>query len=283
MASKTDYYQVLGVDKNASESELKAAYRRAALKYHPDRNKTAGAEEKFKEINEAYQVLADKEKRAAYDQFGHSAFDPAAGMGANPYAGGYQQGPFTWSYTSTQNPFSGADFTDPFEIFSSFFGGGFGGTRGAQKSYSLDLTFMEAALGVEKTVTINGKKKTIKIPAGVDDGTRIRFDDILITCNVANDDYFQRKGSDLFVDIALPLSALILGAVVKVRTLEGEIKMKVREGTASHTMIRLTHEGLARVNSIGKGDLYVKIIAKIPTKLNRTQRKIVEQLRAEGL
>lgn len=281
MASKTDYYQVLGVEKTATDSELKAAYRKAALKYHPDRNKEPGAEEKFKEINEAYQVLSDKQKRASYDQFGHAAFDPGAGMGSNPFSGGYQQGPFTWSYSTSQNPFTGADFTDPFEVFSSFFGGGFAG-RASRKSYSIDLTFMEAALGVEKQVTIDGKKRKIKIPPGVDDGTRIRFDDILLTCNVANDDYFRRRGSDLFVDIALPLSALVLGAVVKVRTLDGEIKMKVRPGTASHTMVRLANQGLAELQTHGKGDLYVKLIGKIPAKLNHTQKKIFEQLKAAG-
>ena len=282
MATKRDYYEVLGVNKTATADEIKKAYRKMALEFHPDRNKEAGAEDKFKEINEAYQILSDQSKRQKYDQFGASAFDPSAGMGQNPYAGGYQQGPFTWTYSSGQNPFEGSDFVDPFEVFNSFFGGGFG--RAQQRpSYSMNLTFMEAALGAEKTVEVEGKKKTIKIPAGVDDGTRIRFGDIYITFNVEEDPYFRRQGADLFVDVSLPLSALLLGATIKVKTLTGEVKMKVREGTASNTMIRLSNEGLPNLQGRGKGSLYVKLIAKIPKHLNREQKRAVENLKSLGL
>ncbi len=284
MSTKRDYYEVLGASKTASAEELKKAYRKLALQYHPDRNKAADAEEKFKEINEAYQVLGDADKRKTYDQFGHSAFDPSSGMGQNPYAGGFQSGPFTWSYGGGQNPFSDADFIDPFEVFNSFFGGGF--SRGGRPQYqhaSMNLTFMEAALGVTKKVDLDGKQQTIKIPAGVDDGTRIRFGQTYITFNVASDPYFKRQGADLFVDVALPLSALILGATIKIKTLNGEVKMKVREGTASHTMVRLSNEGLPDLRTQGKGSLYVKLIAKIPEKLNREQRKAVEQLQQSGL
>jgi DnaJ-class molecular chaperone len=286
MASKRDYYEVLGVSKDAAEDVIKSAYRKMALKYHPDRNKEAGAEDKFKEINEAYQVLSDKNKRAKYDQFGHSAFDPSAGMGQNPYTGGFQQGPFTWTYSSSggQNPFEGADFIDPFEVFNSFFGGGFGGGRQQQRAtYAMRISFMEAALGTEKTVEVAGKKRKIKIPPGVDDGTRIRFGDFYVTFDVGTDPYFKRRGADLFVDVALPISVLLLGATVKVKTLTGEVKMKVREGTASHTMIRLTNEGLVDLQGRGKGSLYVKLIPKVPAKLSRDQKRVVELLRDIGL
>src|SRR5260221_81720 len=134
MPTKRDFYEVLGLKKGATAAEIKSAYRKMALKFHPDRNKEKDAEEKFKEINEAYQVLSDNNKRQTYDQFGHAAFDPAAGGAAgNPFAGGARTGPFTWSYSNTNagagNPFEGMDFSDPFEIFESFFGGagGFGG------------------------------------------------------------------------------------------------------------------------------------------------------------
>lgn len=292
MATKRDYYEVLGVDKKSTLDQIKKAYRKLALEYHPDRNKEAGAEEKFKEINEAYQVLSDDKKRQTYDQFGHSAFDPSGGMGGNPYAGGYRQGPFTWSYTSSnqggQNPFGNEDFVDPFEVFNSFFGGGFanaygGNRRSPFQHASMRITFMEAALGATKKIEINGQVQTIKIPAGVDDGTRIRFGQTYITFDVGTDPYFRRQGSDLFVDVSLPISALILGATVKVKTLTGEIKIKVREGTSSHTMVRLKNEGLPYLQRPGKGSLYVRLIAKIPSHLTRDQKRVVNDLKAVGL
>ena len=282
MPTKRDYYEVLGVSKTASEDEIKSAYRKMALKYHPDRNKAADAEAKFKEINEAYQVLSDKSQRQKYDQFGHSAFDPAAGMGGNPFSGAYQQGPFTWSYSTGGSPFGdGVDFIDPFEVFNSFFGGSYNSRR--MPNYSLHLDFMEAALGCEKTISVGDRRQTIKIPAGVDDGTRIKFTDFYVTFDVGADPYFKRQGADLYVDVSLPVSALIIVATIKVKTLTGEIKMKVREGTPSHTMLRLSGEGLDRLDRRGKGNLYVRLIADIPKKLNRQQKQVVNALRDVGL
>ncbi len=285
MASKRDYYEILGVDKSSSEAEIKKAYRKLALEYHPDRNKEAGAEEKFKEINEAYQVLSDPQKKAKYDQFGHSAFDPGAGMGGNPFAGGYQSGPYTWSYGGGENPFTNADFSDPFEIFNSIFGGGFSraGSRPQYQTFSMKITFMEAALGTEKTVSINGKTQTIKIPAGVDDGTRIRFSQTYVVFDVLPDKYFRREGPNVFVDIKAPLSLLILGGKLKVKTLTGDIVIKVREGTASHTMVRLSGEGVPRLQGGGKGDLYVRLIANIPNKPNREQKRVAEEMKSVSL
>ncbi|HEX8923396.1 MAG TPA: DnaJ domain-containing protein, partial [Patescibacteria group bacterium] len=161
---KRDFYEVLGISKNATKEEIKKAYRRMALEWHPDRNKSADAEEKFKEINEAYEVLSNDDKKKAYDQFGHAAFDPNAGpFGGHTYTS--QNGPFNYSYTSSgQNPFGNADFdfggfSNPFDIFEQFFGGG-GGSFGTQsrtrqiKTYKIQITFMEAVKGVEKEVTI---------------------------------------------------------------------------------------------------------------------------------
>ncbi|MDR0463146.1 MAG: DnaJ domain-containing protein [Pseudomonadales bacterium] len=287
MAQKRDYYEVLGVNKTASADEIKKSYRKMALKFHPDKNKEADAEDKFKEINEAYQILSDEKKRSTYDQFGHAAFDPSAGMGAgggNPFAGGFQNG-YTWSYQSGgANPFEGMDFGDPFEIFETFFGGGMGrGRRAQMKHYSLRVTFEEAAFGVEKEVEVDGVAKKIKVPAGVDDGTRIKFSDFYITFDVATDPYFKRRGADLFVDHEVAFSTLLLGGTTQVRGLKKEIKMRVREATQAGTIIRLKGEGLPILSGRGNGDIYVKLIAQMPSKFNREQKKAIETLRKAGL
>ncbi len=288
MPTKRDYYEVLGQKKGATAAEIKSAYRKMALKYHPDRNKEADAEEKFKEINEAYQVLSDEKKRGAYDQFGHAAFDPAAGGAVgNPFAGGFRTGPFTWSYSNTSaggNPFEGMDFSDPFDIFESFFGGGagFGGMGGAgarrRPRYSLAIEFMDAVKGAEKAVEIEGKRRTIKIPAGADDGTRIRFEDFDITLSVRSDQHFKRDGVDLYIDQNISYATAALGGEVEVPTIDSKLKIKVRPGTQSHSLIRLRGEGVQRLQGRGKGDLYVRLIVKIPEKISREEKKVLEEL-----
>jgi DnaJ-class molecular chaperone len=255
MATKRDFYEVLGVTKSATAAEIKSAYRKLALKFHPDKNKEA------------------------YDQFGHAAFDAASGMGGNPYAGGYQSGPFNWSYqTGGANPFEGMDFNDPFEIFESFFGGGgfAGGKR--RPRYSLTISFMDAVKGAEKEVEIEGKKRTIKIPAGADDGTRLRFEEFELSFSVRPDEYFKREGFDLYVDhhISFPLAAL--GGETIVRTLDGTLKLKVRAGTQSHTLVRLRSEGVQRLQGSGRGDMYVRLVVTVPEKLSREEKKLVEEL-----
>ena len=298
MPTKRDYYDVLGVAKTATAAEIKSAYRKSALKYHPDRNKEADAETKFKEINEAYQILSDDQKRQTYDQFGHAAFDPAmgganhaaGGAGGNPFAGfGGQNNPFTWSYTTNggqSGGFEDFDFGDPFEIFNAFFGGGYGGAgRGARRSiptYSLRLTFLEAVHGIEKEVEIDGKPRRIKIPAGVNDGTRIKFDDFNLAFDVGTDPYFKRDGADVYVDVAVPYSTLILGDKVVVKTLKGDLKLKVRPGTPSHTMIRLSGEGIKRLQGSGYGDMYVRFVVVVPERVSGSDKKVLEQLKKAG-
>ena len=279
MSTKRDYYEILGVDKKASKSEIKSAYRKMALKYHPDKNKEAGAEGKFKEINEAYQILSDDQKRQTYDQFGHAAFDPAGG-GGNPFAGGFGQGPFTYSYsTGGANPFGNMDFDDPFEIFESIFGGSFG--RKARPRYSLAIDFMEAVKGVQKEVEISGKKKKINIPAGADDGTRIRFDEFDITINVRPDKRFKRDGVDVYLDQHLDFVTAALGGNIEVPTLSGQLKLKIRSGTQSHSLVRLRGEGIAQLQGRGKGDLYVRLIVDVPEKLSGKQKQILKEF-AQG-
>lgn len=288
MATKRDYYEILGVKKDATKADIKSAYRKSALKWHPDKNQNnkKEAEEKFKEINEAYQVLSDEQKRKTYDQFGHSAFDPSSGMGGNPFAGGFRQGggPFTYTYSSSggSNPFENADFGDPFDIFEQFFGGGFSRAQ-ARPRYSLTVDFIEAVKGITKEVEIEGKKHKIKVPAGANDGTRIRFSEFDISINVATHPRYKREGYDLFVDEHITISLALLGGVAEVKTIDQALKLKVRPGTASGTMVRLRGEGVQHVQGHGTGDLYVRFIVDIPDKLNRQQRKAAEKLQEAGL
>lgn len=281
MNTKRDFYEVLGVSKTASAADIKAAYRKKALEFHPDRNKSADAETKFKEINEAYQVLGTDEKRKAYDQFGHSAFDASSGMGGNPFSGGYKQGPFTYSYQTSGNPFQGfdmGDMGDPFEMFESFFGGGnpFGGGK-RKPRYSLSITFMEAVKGTQKEVTIDGKNHTIKIPAGADDGTRMRFSEFDITLDVKPDKQFRREGYDVYIDVDLDLATAILGGEIEIPTLDGDLKMKIRPGTQPNTLVRLRGQGIAHLQSRGKGDQYIRLKVHIPEKLSKKQKQLIEE------
>lgn len=281
MPAKRDFYDVLGVVKNASATEIKKAYRKLALQYHPDRNKAVDAEQKFKEINEAYEVLSDSKKKQAYDQFGHAAFAAGGGFGGQRPPGSgqaYQQGPFTYSYSSSSggNPFEG--FSDPFEIFEQFFGGASPFTHEARiPRYGLSLTFMEAVKGVEKNVVIDGKRRKIKIPAGVDDGSRIKFPEFYITVDVRPDPIFQRQGADVIVDQQLPLGTAILGGTIEVPTVDGEVKLKIRPGTQPETTVRLRGRGIPRLQGFGKGDEYVRLRIRIPTRLSRQQKQAVQK------
>lgn len=288
---KSDYYDLLGVSKDASEAEIKRAYRKQALEWHPDKHKDNKdvAERRFKEINEAYQVLSDPQKRSAYDQFGHQAFSPGGGFGragqGSPFGGGQssQWGPFTYTYTGNQGGFGGFDFGDPFEIFEQFFGGGspFRATRIPR--FSIDIEFMEAARGAQKEVDIGGKRRKIKIPAGVDDGSRIRFEDFILSVNVKPHEFFERDGADIYVRQSIPFSTAILGGTIKVPTIDGELKLKIRKGTPSGTMMRLRGKGLPHLRGRGQGDQYVKLNVEVPTKLTRTQKDLIKKLQKEGL
>lgn len=292
MAAKSDYYDVLGISKNASADEIKKAYRKQALAWHPDRHKDnkEEAEKKFKEINEAYQVLSDSQKKSAYDQYGHAAFTPGGGFanqGGFPGQGGSQSGkygPFTYTYTSTGggSPFSGFDFGDPFDIFEQFFGGSpFRQSRQVPR-YGITIDFMEAIKGVQKEVEINGKKRKIRIPAGVDEGSRINFKDFILSINVRPHDVFEREGNDIFLKFGIPFSLATLGGEIKVPTVNDEVKIKIRPGTQSGTMLRLRGKGVQSPHGRGKGDEYVKIFVTVPEKLTRDQKTIINTLKEEG-
>ncbi|MFZ2199192.1 MAG: DnaJ C-terminal domain-containing protein [Microgenomates group bacterium] len=288
MSTKRDYYDILGVTKSASASDLKSAYRKLALKWHPDRNKESGAESKFKEINEAYEVLSDAGKKAKYDQFGHAAFDPSAGFGGGQGGQSYRQGPFTYTYSSGggfEDMFGGAQqgFNDPFNIFESFFGGQnpFGGGFQQKPHYSMVIDFMDAVNGVEKSFVHQGKQYTVKVPPGADDGTRIRYSEFDVSFQVKPHKIFSREGDDIYIYHEIPLTIAILGGETTIPTLDGELLIKIRPGTQPSTTVRLSGKGMKKLRSSGRGDFYIKLKVMLPEKLSRRAKELVQQLQNE--
>lgn len=282
---KRDFYETLGIKKGASKDEIKSAYRKQAMQWHPDKNKSPDAEEKFKEINEAYEVLSNNEKKSAYDQFGHAAFDPSSGnFGGHTYT--QQNGPFNFTWQS-QGGGEGADFdfggfSNPFDIFEQFFGGAgvnFGGQQRRQiPTYKIELSFLDAALGCEKEVSLDGSKKKIKIPAGVDDGQRIKFRDFNLYIDVLPDKIFKRDGNDVYVSQSISISQAILGDIIEVPTLTGRLKVRVKSGTQPSTLIRLRGQGIKDVNGYGVGDLYIRLNIVIPSRLSAKQKELIREL-----
>lgn len=284
MADSKDYYETLGVGKTATADEIKKAYRKLALQYHPDRNKTKEGEMKFKEVTKAYEVLSNAEKRKTYDQYGHAAFEQGGGQ-QGPFGGGQggQYGPFTYTYSNNGQGFDMGGFSDPFDIFEQFFGGGspFGQQRARRPMYSLSITFDEAVHGTEKEVTVNNKKQKIKVPAGVDRGSRIRFDDYDVVIDVAPDKRFGREGYDIVSEEELSYAQVALGVELSVPTIDGEVKIRVPAGTQPGTLIRLSGRGVPRLRGGGKGDHYVKIKLVVPKKLTHKQKQLLEDLLKE--
>ncbi|MCH7951702.1 DnaJ domain-containing protein [Patescibacteria group bacterium] len=290
MPTKRDYYDILGVSKDASNDELKKAYRKKALEFHPDKNKAKDAEEKFKEINAAYEVLSDPKKKQTYDQFGHAAFDPGSGFAGGPFAGAGQgrtqrAGPFTYTYHTTGgSPFEGFDFggfSDPFEIFETFFGGASPFRREPPKPrYGLTIDFMEAIKGTEKTVRIDGKEYKVSIPPGADVGTHIRFKDFHVTIDVKQHNIFRRDGTDIFINHEIPFSLAALGGEIKVPTVDGDVKLKIRPGTQPGSMIRLRGKGIPHLHGRGRGDQYIRLLVKVPEKLTSEQKKLLQQFQS---
>ncbi|HEV2697354.1 MAG TPA: molecular chaperone DnaJ [Terriglobales bacterium] len=347
---KRDYYEILGVQRGATEQEIKSAYRKLALQFHPDRNpNNPDAEEKFKECSEAYAILADSEKREMYNRFGH------AGVGAGAPGGGFDASVFQ-------------DFGDIFGEFFGFgdlFGGGRSGgrtraQRGADLREDITIEFEEAAFGVEKQITYrkhelcekcNGsgsaqgkapascrtcggrgqvryqqgffsiartcptchgagsvisdpcancrgegrvvQQKTIdaKIPAGVEDGTRIRFTgmgeagvhggpagDLYLVLRVKQHAFFERQGNDLYCVVPISYTQAAVGTEIQVPTLEGEQTLKIPEGTQSGTVLKLRGKGVPVLNGHGKGNLFVEVRVQTPTKLTKRQRELLQEL-----
>ena len=343
--SKRDYYEILGVAKNAGDQQIKSAYRKLALQYHPDRNQgNKDAEEKFKEAAEAYAILSDGDKRARYDRFGHAGVSSQAGAGFDPS-----------TFAGFEDIFGG--------IFGDFFGGGRRGgpERGSDLRYDLEITFEESARGVETTVdiprletcetcqgsgaapgtspttcpqcqgrgqqrfqqgfftvartcsrchgsgrviakpcvtckgegrTTKQRKLTVKIPAGIADGQRLRISgegeggaqngppgDLYVFIEVAPHAFFRRDGNNIACEIPLNFTTLALGGSIEVPTLDGHESFKVPEGTQSGASFRLRGKGMPDVSGRGRGDLFFTVQAVTPKKLNKEQRAALEQLR----
>lgn len=309
MVASRDYYEILGVTRGASVDEIKKAYRNLARKHHPDVDKSPGAAERFKEINEAYQVLSDSQKRAAYDRYGHAAFKAggqagSAGFGFDPFGFGAsgtsgQWGPFTYTYSTTGGDSSGADLSDPFDIFESVFGfRGFGSDRepkrGRDLNYVMEVDFLEAVTGGEKVVEVNGKKLHLKIPAGAGSGTKIRFGgegeagrgrdgrplprgDLFITLKVGRHSRFQREGDDIVSQEEIGYPQAVLGETLTMETVQGRVKLKIPGGTQSGSVFRIKGKGVR--SRRGVGDHYVRVIIKVPKSLSKREREIFEELK----
>ena len=288
---KPDFYDTLGIQKGASAADIKSAYRKKAMEFHPDHNKATDAEEKFKEINGAYEVLSNPQKKSAYDQFGHAAFDPSsAGSNFGGHTHTQQNGPFNFTYQTSGggNPFGGGEdfdfggFSNPFDIFEQFFGQGAGG-MGRQQSrqvqtYKIQLSFVEAALGCKKEISLDGERRKVTIPAGVDDGQRIKFGDFILYIDVLPDKIFTREGNNLFVNQNISLVQAILGDELSVPTLDSPLKIRIKAGTQPGTLIRLRGHGITDVQGFGKGDLYIRLNLTIPTKISNHQKELIKEL-----
>ena len=287
--SKRDYYEVLGVSKNASDDEIKKAYRKLAIKYHPDKNPgNKEAEEKFKEISEAHEVLSDKQKRARYDQFGHAGVGGNAG-GGNPF----QNGNFNFNGQSFNFDFGGGGFED---ILGSIFG--FGGrgrrpSRGADMQVNVSISFEEAIFGTTREVPNDGKTLKIKIPAGIDDGMSIRLagkggeapnggsrGDLYIQVHVKPHKHLTREGSIILSETSISMVDAALGTEIDVETVDGIVRMKIPAGTQSGTPFKLSGHGVPLMNANNdRGPHIVTILVETPKNLSRRQKELLEEFR----
>ncbi len=285
-----NYYDTLGVSKGASEAEIKAAYRKQALRWHPDRNKSTEATGKFKEVTKAYEVLSDPKKKEMYDQYGESAFN-RGGPGGSGGGGQYsQQGPFNvYTDFGGGGGFEGVDFggfSDPFEIFEQFFGFQSPFSRGGRRQqrrdvYEITLTFEEAVNGVKKTMIVKGEEKSFQIPAGVDDKMTIRFSDFDLQVRVKPHPYFTRKGQDIYFEKDISYSLAVLGGVVEVPTVNGTIKLKIRPGTQAGTTVKLHDQGIPYPQTYRKGDQYVIYKINTPSRVSSRAKELLKELAEE--
>lgn len=291
-----DYYKILGINKNASQEDVKKAYKKLARKFHPDLNpEDKDAHRKFQEINEANEVLSDPEKRKKYDQYGenwkHADEFEAQRQQYGQYQNGQGGGDAYWSSSG-----DGGDFSD---FFESMFGGGSRGGgrsshgfRGQDYTTELHLSLIDAAKTHKQIITVNGKNLRITIPAGVANGQTIKLKgqggpgvnggpagDLYITFTIADDSRFKRVGDDLYITVPLNLYTAILGGEQIVDTMDSKVKLKVSPGTQNNTKVRLKGKGFPVYKNEGKfGDLIVTYSIDIPTDLTDKQRELFREI-----
>ncbi len=303
MTGYKDYYSVLGVSRDATQKDIKRAYRKLARQYHPDVNPgDKKAEERFKEINEAYEVLGDDEKRRQYDQLGaqYQQWQQMGGQGSVPWedlmrqAGG---GGVHYEFDNTDSFF---------DILNSFFGGGLGGRTGQPRArqsaamkgrdieQEISITLEEAYHGTRRDFNRNGRRLSVNIPPGARTGTRVRVSgkgesghsggspgDLYLVVNVQEHPTFKRDGDDLLVEMPVDLYTAVLGGEVEVPTLSGKVRLRVPPGTQSGQKFRLAGRGMPRLgNSREHGDLYVRILVQVPRSLTPEEQKLFEKLAA---
>ena len=287
-----DYYKILGVERKASADDIRKAYRKLAMQHHPDKNPgDKKAEDKFKEINEAYQVLSDEQKRARYDQLGSAYSDFRTG-GGRPgdfqWDDWFQQGGGQRGYGNADDPFGGAGgFSD---FFRSIFGEAVrtsARNQAAQQGYQqeVDISFQEAYAGATRQLQTNGRKLQVRIPAGVKTGSKVRVAgagpeglDLYLVVNVTDEDKFERNGQDLYTTSTLSIFTLILGGETEVETPTGKVKLSIPAGTQTDQVFRLAGRGMPHLkNPNTKGDLYVKLKVQILKYLSSKQRELLEE------
>ena len=282
-----DYYDVLGVSRNASDDEIKKAFRRKAKEFHPDANPdNPAAEAQFKEANEAYEVLSDEEKRSAYNRFGENWQHYQGFDGQGPFANGGE-----------------AHYTDVSDVFDTFFGGGGrrGGFRGNANfpragrdiEQEVTISLREAYEGTQRIVSKGGRDITVQIPKGAASGTKVRLagegnpginggsaGHLYLVVNVSDDAQFERQGDDLNVDVKVDAFTAMLGGEVEIPTLNRPLRLKIRAGTQSGQRLRLSGKGMPKLRGgDAAGDLFARVVISVPKALDTEQRELAEKLR----
>jgi DnaJ-class molecular chaperone len=278
-----DYYEVLGVNRNASEKEIKQAYRKLARKHHPDVNPgDKSAEAKFKEINEAYEVLSNPEKRRKYDQFG------AQWQYADQFAQAGRQGQQFRDFGRGGVAFEFGDLGDIFDSIlhdSNLRQARAHPRRSRRLESPLEVSLEEAYHGSTRVIEIDGRRLEVKIPPGVDNGSKIRIpgreagDEVYLVVSVKPHQRFQRKDDDLHVDISISLADAILGGEAEVPAIKGKLALKIPPETQNGRVFRLAGQGMPHLNKPGKGDLLAKVNVVLPTKLSQREKEIFKELR----